>query len=200
MIPPNNKKAVELELTRRRFLRAGLQTGVALAAASVAPKAFAAFDITPYSGAATVGKKSLRFYNTHTLETVNTTFFDGGFSTDGLAAINHILRDHRTGDVTEMDTELLFLLHDVQAKLGTHEPFHIISGYRSPQSNALLRSQSNGVAKHSYHMQGMAIDVRLPGMDTYAIRTAAKEMERGGVGYYAESDFTHMDTGPVRSW
>jgi len=189
-----------MDMSRRTLLRHGLKVGVALATASVAPKAFAAFDITPYSGSVSVGKKSLRFFNTHTMETVNTTFFDGGFTTDGLAAINRILRDHRTGDVTEMDTELLFLLHDVQSTLGSQEAFHIISGYRSPQSNAMLHNQSSGVAKNSFHMRGMAIDIRLPGLQTTAIRDAAKKLQRGGVGYYADSDFTHLDTGPVRSW
>lgn len=188
-----------MDISRRTLLCRGLQVGVALAAATAAPKAFAAFDITPYSGA-NVGKKSLRFFNTHTLETVSTTFFDGGFTTDGLVAINQILRDHRTGDVTEMDTELLFLLHDIQSSLGTQEAFHIISGYRSPKSNAMLNSKSSGVAKNSFHMRGMAIDIRLPGLQTAAIRDAAKNLQRGGVGYYADSDFTHLDTGPVRSW
>jgi uncharacterized protein YcbK (DUF882 family) len=92
------------------------------------------------------------------------------------------------------------LLFSVNQRLGTGSPFHIISGYRSPQTNARLRKQSKGVAKFSYHMLGRAIDIRLPGCDTPELRQACLDLKLGGVGYYARSDFVHLDTGAFRAW
>lgn len=185
-----------MDLTRRKFLQAGL----AFTAAAAAPKAFASHQLTPYTFGGRSSVKELSFFQTHTGEKASFTFFDTGLNQDALAQANRILRDWRTDDVIEMDTELLFLLHDIKSRLGTEKPFHIISGYRSPRTNATLAAKSGGVAKNSYHMRGMAIDIRVPGIKTSAIRDAAMEMERGGVGYYRSSDFVHIDTGRVRSW
>jgi uncharacterized protein YcbK (DUF882 family) len=111
-----------------------------------------------------------------------------------------VLRDFRTGDIEVIDPQLLVLLHKISQRIGKDEPFDVISGYRSPKTNARLASNSNGVAKHSLHMQGMAVDICLPGMKLAHLRDAAKSLKAGGVGYYPKSNFIHIDTGKVRYW
>ena len=114
--------------------------------------------------------------------------------------INHILRDHRTGEVGAIATDLLDLLHRLRLRVQTAQPFHIISGYRSAETNAVLHRRSRGVASQSLHMVGKAIDIRVPGVRTGALKTLAVELAAGGVGYYPQSDFVHVDIGRVRSW
>ncbi|WP_197904615.1 YcbK family protein [Desulfosarcina alkanivorans] len=146
-------------------------------------------------------RRSLSFFNTHTGERLALCYFkDGAYCPDAMRRINHILRDHRTGDVQAMDFRLMDLLYSVHRHVGAGSPFHIISGYRSPKTNARLRKQSSGVAKFSYHMLGRAIDIRLPGHDTRKLRKACMDLKTGGVGYYPRSDFVHVDTGAFRTW
>jgi|TARA_R100000501_G_scaffold18412_1_gene38626 uncharacterized protein YcbK (DUF882 family) len=147
-------------------------------------------------------EKRLSFFNTHTSEKTRSLFWaDGQPIAEGLKEIDHILRDWRTGDVEVMDRDLLDLLHGLTAKVGrAEEELHIISGYRSPKTNNMLRSQSSGVAKKSLHQQGKAIDIRLPGTELPKLRNAAMAMKAGGVGYYESSQFIHVDTGRVRYW
>jgi uncharacterized protein YcbK (DUF882 family) len=114
--------------------------------------------------------------------------------------INAFLSDFRTGDVEVFDPELLDLIHDVRESLNSSGTFEIISAYRSPKTNEMLRSQSSGVARNSQHVLGKAIDVRLRGIETSRLRDTAIELQRGGVGYYAQSNFVHLDTGRVRRW
>ena len=114
--------------------------------------------------------------------------------------LNKVLRDHRNNKIAEMDPQLLLLLDEVNGKLGNGKELHIISGYRSPESNAKLHANSNGVAKRSMHMDGKAIDIRLPGKDLKTLHKAAMSLKGGGVGYYPDSQFVHMDTGRVRYW
>jgi uncharacterized protein YcbK (DUF882 family) len=114
--------------------------------------------------------------------------------------IHHLLRDHRTNEEQVIDLRLVETLYSVKQKARTQSPFHIISGYRSPATNALLRKSSSGVARTSYHSKGKAIDIRLPGFSTHRLRNLCIEMQFGGVGYYRDSDFVHLDTGPVRTW
>lgn len=190
-------------ITRRALLKSSLGMGAAIATASIVRPAFATFQLTPYIAGAKVDDtvKSLAFYQTHTGESLKATFYSGGlYDEDAITRINHVLRDHRTGDIMPVDYDLLDLLYDVKAKFNVRVPFHIISGYRSPATNAMLAANSEGVDKNSYHMQGQAIDIRIPGVKTASIRDLALKMERGGVGYYAGSDFVHLDTGPVRTW
>ncbi|MGD8701347.1 MAG: DUF882 domain-containing protein [Desulfosarcina sp.] len=147
------------------------------------------------------GSRSLGFYNTHTAERLRVCFCENGaYRPDGIKRINHILRDHRTGEVQAMDVRLLDLLYRVNQRLAPGVPFHIISGYRSPRTNNQLRKHSRGVAKFSFHMLGRAIDVRLPGCATQKLRQACLDLEMGGVGYYPRSDFVHLDTGAFRTW
>lgn len=174
---------------RRRFLTAG----AGLLAATCLPAAANAV-VQPAA-------KSLEFLNLHTGERLRTTYWhDGRYDASARADINNILRDFRTGDVAPIDPKLLDLLHALRRKLDTSEPFHVISGYRSPKTNASLAAASGGVAKKSLHMKGMAIDIRLPGCELDRLRRAARSLRRGGVGYYPKSDFVHVDTGRVRFW
>ncbi len=145
--------------------------------------------------------KSLAFRNTHTGESLRCTYWDTtGYRADALRDIDHILRDHRTGDVALMDLGLLDILHALRSTLDSDEPFEVISGYRSPKTNEMLRQKGSGVNENSLHMTGRAIDVRLPGRQTTDLRTAAIALRGGGVGYYAISNFLHVDVGPVQQW
>jgi uncharacterized protein YcbK (DUF882 family) len=110
------------------------------------------------------------------------------------------MRDHRTGDVKSIDTKLLDILYTLARRLGQPDPFHIISGYRSQATNARLRKKSRGVARRSFHTQGKAIDIRIPSFETNVLCAEAINLNAGGVGYYAESDFIHLDCGPIRNW
>lgn len=146
-------------------------------------------------------ERALQFYNLHTGEHLKTPYWsEGQYLDEGLTQINNVLRDHRNGEIIEMDLRLLELLHDIQIKLGSKQPFNIISGYRSAETNQLLRKNSSGVAKKSLHMQGMAIDIRLPDIHLRDLKVSALELGRGGVGYYPGSEFVHLDVGRVRFW
>jgi uncharacterized protein YcbK (DUF882 family) len=146
-------------------------------------------------------ERSLSFYNTHTGEELEVVYWSQGkYRRQALADIDHILRDHRTGEVKAMDTRLLDLAHDLRERLGSQGPFHIISGYRSPKTNALLRASGNGVASKSLHLQGKALDIRLPNTDLPVLHRAAVDLKGGGVGYYPGPNFVHIDVGQVRYW
>lgn len=148
--------------------------------------------------------RSLSFFNTHTGERLKTTYCcDGTYQPKALEQINHILRDWRVDKVKPIDPKLLDLLHELSGTLETDSPFHIISGYRSPVTNAGLRTKGGahtGVATQSLHMVGKAIDIRLPGVKLDHLRGAARSLKLGGVGFYPSSNFVHVDTGRVRSW
>lgn len=146
-------------------------------------------------------ERALSFHNLHTGESLNVTYWaDGHHLPDALSEVNRILRDFRTGEVWPIDVGLLDLLHRVRQSLDTTAPFHIISGYRSPATNKKLRTNSSSVAKRSLHMQGMAIDVRVPGRQLRTLHKAAVAQKSGGVGKYPKSNFVHMDVGRVRYW
>ncbi|MDP1663761.1 MAG: DUF882 domain-containing protein [Methylobacter sp.] len=145
--------------------------------------------------------KMLALHNTHTGDRLNLTYFEQGrYIKDALHEINHLFRDYHDGTVHPIDPALLDQLYDLKHSLEVRKPFHIVSGYRSPATNADLRKHSDGVAKNSLHMEGRAIDIRIEGLDTRRIRNAALAMQRGGVGYYGRSNFVHLDTGSVRTW
>ena len=148
-------------------------------------------------------EKRLSFYNTHTAEAIDAVFWsDGAYVPEGLRLIDRVLRDHRSGAVQPMDRRLLELLFELRTSLGTTKPFHIISGFRSPESNAYLRglSPASGVAKQSQHVLGRAIDIRVPGVALARLREVALGMKKGGVGFYPSSNFVHVDVGRVRRW
>ena len=144
----------------------------------------------------------LRFYHTHTGERLDVVYRHGDVYDSGAQArINQYLRDYRTGDVQEYDPRLLDLLHDLMASLGRpYAEIDVICGYRTRGTNEYLRTHGHGVAQHSLHIEAMAIDIRVPSVPTSELRDAALRLHRGGVGYYAASDFVHVDVGRVRRW
>ncbi|MCC7032545.1 MAG: DUF882 domain-containing protein [Acidobacteria bacterium] len=151
--------------------------------------------------ASTGGTRALSFLHTHTGERLQVEYAeDGRYLPDALATVNQFLRDFRTGDVHPIDQGLLDLLHGLTRLTETSRPFQVISGYRSPKTNAMLRSRSEGVAGGSLHMRGQAIDIRLADVPLSKLRQAALAAGRGGVGYYPASNFVHVDTGRVRRW
>ena len=178
---------------RRDFLK----MSAFAAAASLIPLPVLA--AVPHRGSS--DRRVLAFYNTHTADAVRVCYYENGsYQPEALKKIDFVLRDHRTDDIVAMDTELLDFLHGIQCRLGSSDPFHVISGYRSPKTNAMLRRTSSGVASKSMHTRGKAIDIRLPGYRTTRLHRVCLDMQAGGVGYYAKSDFVHVDTGRVRSW
>ena len=151
--------------------------------------------------AKSMGGRSLDFVHTHTGERLAVEYFGGGaYVPDALTTVNHFLRDFRTGDVHSIDPHLLDLLHSLTGLTGSQRPYQVISGYRSPVTNDMLRHRSEGVAAGSLHMQGQAIDIRLADVPLVALQRAALALRGGGVGYYPVSDFVHVDTGRVRHW
>jgi len=182
------RNAVKHPISRRNVLKLGL-----LAVASPLP-AFAGKNLS-------AGERRLGFNNLHTGEQFDLPYWiEGDYVPESLAAINHLLRDHRTDQVAAIDTGLLDLLHRVNSALGASQPFQVISGYRSPASNQVLADNSSGVAKHSLHMEGKAIDIRIPGIQLADLRQAGLLLQGGGVGYYPDSNFVHLDVGRVRTW
>jgi uncharacterized protein YcbK (DUF882 family) len=175
--------------SRRRFL----QLGLGLSSTFVIPTAFA--------GHTKARDRKLALHNLHTGESIQATYWaEGEYQLSELDAINHLLRDHRTGEMIDMDPQLVNLLHLLHETVDGRKPFDVISGYRSPATNANLRKNSSGVAKKSFHMLGQAMDIALPGRDLAKLNSAALALKAGGVGYYPKSGFIHVDTGPVRSW
>jgi uncharacterized protein YcbK (DUF882 family) len=184
-------------MARREFLRQG-----ALAAAGALTARVAGADPRPRRPPRSEEKR-LTFYNTHTSESVDAVYWaEGGYVPEGLRLIDRVMRDHRTGAVRPMDRRLLDLLFELRTTLGTRQPFQIISGFRSPESNAYLRglSPASGVAKQSQHMLGRATDIRVPGVALDKLRAVALSMKKGGVGFYPSSNFIHVDVGRVRRW
>ena len=157
--------------------------------------------LAPVKHALGMDEKRLSFYHTHTGKKLDVTFARGGeFIDSALKEVNDFLSDFRTGDATEIDPELLNLIYDIRESLGSKGRFEVISAYRSPKTNDMLRSRSSGVAKNSQHLKGKAIDIRLDDVELPKLRDAALAQNRGGVGYYAKSNFVHIDTGRVRRW
>ncbi len=146
------------------------------------------------------GERALTLHHTHTGEQLRTVYFaDGAYVAGSLRDLQRLLRDFRTGAEHPIDPALYDTLHALSQRCGGGT-FEIISGYRSPRTNAMLRQSSSGVAEHSLHIEGRAIDIRLSGFDTARLRAAALSLAHGGVGYYPQSDFVHVDTGRFRTW
>ncbi|MGD9248891.1 MAG: DUF882 domain-containing protein [Desulfobacteraceae bacterium] len=178
--------------SRREFIRQGAGAlVVSLLPIQALAATFASEDL----------QRHISLYNTHTGESIDICYYGkGAYCPDALNKINHILRDHRANKEQPIDVHLLDALYAVRRKVRSNTPFHVISGYRSPSTNAMLRKTTNGVARTSYHTKGQAIDIRLPGYQTHRLRDLCIALKSGGVGYYGDSDFVHLDTGPVRTW
>ena len=203
----------EAQLSRRGFLLRASAVCGALASLPAFANLPADTNVLPVAIADTLaanadalaanaaGPRSLRFVHTHTGETLTAAYFDGSAYDDAsLSDVNHLLRDFRTGDSHVIDPALLDILYDLQVLADHDAPFEVISGYRSPATNAMLHRNSSGVAEHSQHLLGKAIDIRLSGYSTRRLSEHASALARGGVGFYASSDFVHVDTGRVRVW
>jgi len=179
-------------VSRRNLLKMGL---VAAVPALIPGAALAAYRVIPKRS------RSLSFYNLHTGESLKTTYFaNGEYIPGALHEINFILRDWRENEVKPIDPALLDLLVGIHQRLGTKEPFQIISGYRTPKTNAMLHFRTEGVALHSLHLDGKAIDICVEGRSLKNVRRAAMSMFGGGVGYYPRTGFVHVDTGRLRFW
>jgi uncharacterized protein YcbK (DUF882 family) len=176
-------------ISRRNFLKTATGTAAILAAPAALAKP------------GQPSERILTLQNLHTGEKIKATYWaEGQYIAEEIAAINRVLRDHRSNESYNMDQRLFDLLHLLQQQVGNNGSYHVISGYRSPKTNAMLNSKSSGVAKRSLHMQGRAIDIRLPGVELKHLRQAALNLKAGGVGYYPKSNFIHVDTGRTRFW
>ena len=179
-------------IDRRRFFKIGAHAALC--------------SVFPVSAIASIDRllmpeRNLFLFNTHTGEKVDVCYYSKGqYQPEAIEKINFIFRDYRTGEIKPIRKELLNLLYSVSKKLDQPARLHIISGYRSPETNAELRMKSKYVAKNSLHIQGEAADIRVPGYDTRWLRKVCMKFKAGGVGYYRKSDFVHVDIGPVRHW
>ncbi len=179
-------------LSRRGFLA----LASCCAAAVIVPQAVAA---APHRRPAT---RRLSLHNLHTEERLEVVYWERGeYLGEALGEIDAILRDHRTGEIRQMAPPLLDLVHDLTLRLGTAEPIRVVSGYRSPATNAMLRAEdASGVARQSLHLSGEAIDLSFGGRSLRRVRDAALALRGGGVGYYPSSGFVHLDVGRPRRW
>ena len=178
-------------VARRRLLIGAVGGAVGCSSAGLAVAAVSA----------TAPVHTLSFYNIHTAEKLKVTYREQGeLIPEALQEINYYLRDFRTEQAHEIDVVLLDTLHDLYRAFDERGNFEVISGYRSPRTNAALRHVTTGVAEHSLHIEGRAIDVRLTSAKTADLRDSAIALQRGGVGYYPESNFVHVDTGAFRTW
>jgi len=183
---------LNMSMDRRRFIKIGAQAALC----SVFPvSAIASIDrlFTP--------KRSLFLFNTHTGQKLDVCYYtQGQYQPEALKKIDYIFRDHRTKEIKPINKGLLNLLHIISMTLDQPTRLHVISGYRSPETNAELSKKSKYVVKNSLHMKGKAADIRIPGYDTRRLRNACMKLKAGGVGYYRKSDFVHVDIGLVRYW
>ena len=175
-------------LTRRCFVKSSLQLAAGIVLAS------------PMESIAALATQPMSFYHTHTGERLKINYSCDGCKPSTLKKVNNFLRDFRSGEVHSIDPTLLDILNQIQQKSGSKGVIEIISGFRSPTTNNLLRSKSSGVAKKSLHMKGQALDIRLTDLNTKDLRDVSISLQQGGVGYYAKNDFVHIDTGRFRTW
>ncbi|MDD2464011.1 MAG: DUF882 domain-containing protein [Desulfobulbus sp.] len=177
--------------TRRSFLIHSTQALVGLAALSI-----------PEICSAKVAKKrTISLFHVRAQKELTLTYATGNsYNPKALAKINSFLRDYQTGQIHQMDPKLLDILWVVQQEMGCKGSYKVVSAFRSPQTNRKLRLTKSGVAGHSLHMQGQAIDISLPGAHLNQVRQCAIAMQTGGVGYYPQSDFVHLDSGMYRTW
>ncbi len=175
---------------RREFLRKSILLGAGL---SVSPYELFAYRLPV--------DRQINLFNIHTGEHLKATYWaKDHFVKSEIDKINHFLRDYRTGDIQQMDIKLLDQLYAIQLIRDTNKPFRVISGYRSPKTNQMLRKSTEGVAKNSFHLKAQAIDINLPGTQLKDLKKLARFLRRGGVGYYPKTGFMHIDTGPIRYW
>ncbi len=187
-MPIESHREHQVNSSRRTLLRRSLCSGLFLAT-------------TPLRKVLARSELRISLHNLHTGEKVDLPYWaEGQYQQDSLTEINKVLRDHRSGEVYPIDRQLLDLMAALQTHVNSHRGYEVISGYRSPATNPKLHSNSNNVAKRSLHMQGCAIDIRLPGIKLAHLHRAAIDLKAGGVGLYTRSNFIHVDTGRIRYW
>ena len=187
MIPGTSGSLCAVGFSRRQILRMG---GVVLAS-----------SMFPSLGWSHHVSRSLNLHNALTRENIELEYWvNGEFVPEALKELNHFLRDPHNGKVTEIDPKLYDLIFGIARKLEAKGIINIMSGYRSPVTNDRLRRRNSAAAKGSFHVKGKAVDIRIPGYSTNAVRRVAMGLKQGGVGYYPRSKYVHIDTGPVRSW
>lgn len=192
--------------SRRRFLTLAAAS-LGLLAIPTSPVLAAKSSKRPVSGPSSpvpvrpASERSLRLSVLNTGEKWDGVYWrDGNYLPEALKRLDALLRDYRAGAVTRMDPKLYDQMWEIHQRVGSSEPWRVISAYRSPRTNAASRKSHRGVARNSFHIQGRAIDIDLADRSVRAIRQAATSLQAGGVGQYPRSDFVHIDTGPVRSW
>lgn len=185
-------------LSRRAFLRA---LSAMVATAALTPKSLLAAQVVSAPKVSPTRKRRLALRHLHTGETVDIVYSNANrYDPEALSELNRFLRDHRDGSVHEIDPVVLDFLYDLSRRLQVTGPIDIVCGYRSQRSNALLQARSSGVAKRSLHLEGKALDIRVPGRSVKSVARAALALNRGGVGSYSKSNFVHIDSGRVRAW
>lgn len=194
LLTSSSQPPAEVCAERRGFLKAG---AIVTAAVSLWwPREASAVRTQNFAAG-----RELALHNVHTGDTFRGEYwYNGRYIPDAFREIKSVMRDYRTGDIFPIDPRLMDVLFVLQNRMDNFKPFDVFSGYRSPETNAKLRRASYGVAKHSLHMQGQAIDLRLPGTSLKNLRRQAMNLRAGGVGYYPSSSFVHLDTGRVREW
>ena len=190
LLPTTKREEIPSEASRRGFLK--LAAGC-LGAMALAPTAL---------NAAVLRERFLLFHIPSTGETIRRVYWTprDGYIRESISEISWALRDYHNDQVRIFDTNVLDQLYALQLELGLRSPVHVISGYRSPSTIWMLCERSRGVARNSFHIQAMALDVRLPGGRVSDLYSAARSLGAGGVGYYPRSNFVHIDSGPVRYW
>lgn len=179
----------EEEIERRQLLKGG------------AFMMFASLVGLPSLAEASIPGREVTFTNMHTGERFTGEYWQNGvYLPDAFGEIKTVLRDHRNNHIFPIDPRLMDILYVIQRRFNMDIPYEVYSGYRSPETNAMLHRISHGVAEHSLHMQGQAVDLRLPGIKLSDLRRKASRLKAGGVGYYPDSGFVHLDTGRVRQW
>ena len=185
------------DLTNSGFTRRGLLAVFAATAVAAAPTCSNAFGLLRGAG----DVRRIRMYSGRTGESIDTIYWiEGEYIPEVVKEINNFMRDWRTDDVVKMDPRNFDIMAAAHRLMDVNEPYMLLSGYRSPKTNAMLRSNSKGVAKNSLHMKGQAADLRLKSRSVGQMAKAASACAAGGVGRYSRSNFVHMDCGPVRSW
>jgi uncharacterized protein YcbK (DUF882 family) len=203
-VPDEGEAATDLP-TRRTMLRAGLGLGAALmfsdgAFAKVMIKDPKVLIKSPKI-LAKKASRELSLLNLHTGERLKAEYVQNGrYVPSALHAVSVLLRDHYNNKVHPIDPQLLDIAYNLHRKVGSGAQFHVVCGYRSPETNAMMHEESAGVAVHSMHIEGKAVDIRLPGTRLASLRRSALALKAGGVGYYPEDDFVHIDTGAIRHW
>lgn len=193
----NNQRANDYHADRRGFLKLG---GIAIAALGFWTPSLAKAAASSAANVAPKGR-AITLVAAHTSEKFSGEYwYDGKYLPDAFSEIKMVMRDHRNNEKFPIDPRLMDVIYVLQNRIGMIKPVHVVSGYRSPQTNAMLRRTTEGVARNSLHMSGQAVDIRIPGVSLSSVRNTALDLQSGGVGYYPKSDFVHMDTGRVRTW